>query len=194
MADLGSDVTQILDANVDDLLRVPIREDAAPGWLYATFAQVAAYVLFKLFGALTGDAGKAILVNATEDGFDLVTPFTNNYVLPSAFTTTPASDEVLMLHTFVEAVEFPANWTGIQKYVGTNPAATFALVVEKSTAGGAFAAAGTLSFSTGGALTAMTAGGTAISFAAGDTIRVMAPTVADTTVKNLAVTLKGTRS
>lgn len=193
MSDLGLDIDPIDNGDLEDDVRIPVRKAAVPGWLYLTLGQIWMYIYAKLFPDLTGKAGMIFIVDEYEQSFDFIDQFTRNYVLPLAFTTTPTSDEILMLHTFVEDVEFPANWAGVQKYVGTNPAATFALPVAKSTGGGAFASAGTLSISTAGALTATTAGGTAISFAAGDTIRVMAPTGLDATIKNVAITLKGTR-
>lgn len=70
MADLGTDIAQIVDGDVNDTVRIPVRKGAVAGWLYSTTAQLAAYVATKLFGDPTGQAGKAIIVNATEDGFE----------------------------------------------------------------------------------------------------------------------------
>ncbi len=72
MSDLGSDVTQILDADLaaDDNVRIPLRKSATPGWLYATASQIAIKVASLLFGSLVGHAGEAVLVNGTEDGFE----------------------------------------------------------------------------------------------------------------------------
>lgn len=70
---LNTGVTAIDDGDVADNVRFGVVINTTPGWLYATFAQVAAYVAAKLFGSLTGNAGKYIKVNSGETGFDFGT-------------------------------------------------------------------------------------------------------------------------
>lgn len=163
---------------------------ADPTWSAFAFANQLANNIFA--GPTSGGAAAPTFRSLV--AADLAGLATMNYVMPQAWTTTPTTSEILFLHTFVETVVFGANWAGIKKYVGTNPSATFAIDVAKSTGGGAFSSVGTLSISTGGALTATTSGGTSVTFNAGDTIKYTAPSVADTTLANFSITQKGTRS
>lgn len=120
-------------------------------------------------------------------------PLGTAYSVPMGFGPTPGSSEILLIHTFAEAVAFANDFAGCQSYCGTHPTTSFALDVQQSIAGGAPSSVGTLTFSTGGVLTAVTAGG-ALSFDPGDTILIIGPSSADATVANTAVTLKGVRS
>lgn len=116
------------------------------------------------------------------------------YPIPVGFTTAPTASEVLLIHVFTETVVFPANFSSAQKRVGTNPAATFAVDVQRSVAGAAYASIGSLSLSTGGALTGATTGGAAMTFNAGDAMMWIAPATPDASIANTGITLKGTRS
>ncbi|MGE8142277.1 hypothetical protein ACQKOE_09905 [Novosphingobium sp. NPDC080210] len=89
---------------------------------------------------------------------------------------------------FAENVVFPDDFSGAAGVVGTNPTSSFVISIEKNGT-----AAGSITVSTAGVFTFSTTG-TTLSFAAGDTIKVICPASADATVANLATTLKGTRS
>lgn len=101
------------------------------------------------------------------------------------FTTTPTASEVLLVHVVTDAFTVPIGLSGTRVSVGTNPAASFILSVRKN--GVEF---GTVTISTGGVATLAAASAT--SFAAGDLLSVLGPAVADTTIANVAVTLRGT--
>jgi hypothetical protein len=108
-------------------------------------------------------------------------------IVPFFFTTTPASSEVMAIYVAVDAFTIPANMSGSQVKVGTNPAATFAMDVQQNGT-----SIGTISISTGGTPTFTTTSGTAKSIAAGDVLKFVAPSTADTTIANVAVNIKGT--
>lgn len=110
------------------------------------------------------------------------------YSLPIYFLETPVADDVLLYHVFAENVVFPDDFSGAAGVVGTNPTSSFVISIEKNGT-----AAGSITVSTAGVFTFATTG-TTLSFAAGDTIKVICPASADATVANLATTLKGTRS
>lgn len=103
------------------------------------------------------------------------------------FTTTPTGSEVLGIYIAADAFTIPANLSGTEVSVGTDPAATFAIDVQKN--GSTIA---TISIATSGAPTLSTSGGTSKSISAGDVIKFVAPATPDTTIANVAVNLKGT--
>lgn len=102
-------------------------------------------------------------------------------------TTAPTASEVLCLYVAADAFTIPANLSGTQVKVGTNPAATFAIDVQKN--GSTIA---TISISTGGVVTLTTSGGTSKAIAVGDVVKFVAPGSADANIANLAVNVKGT--
>lgn len=115
------------------------------------------------------------------------------YVVPLGFPSNLTATEVELLHTFTEAVDFPANWGGAQGSVGTNPAASFVLTLSKITAG-VSTTVGTITVSTGGVFTFATSGGTAKSFAVGDVLKIVGPNPLDASIANFSATLTGTRA
>lgn len=114
------------------------------------------------------------------------------YSLPFGFTTATTASEVMLLHSFAEAVTFPANFSGSTGFVGGNPSATFTFTVAKGTPG-SFSTVGTISVSTGGVVTFATSGGVAVSFAAGDSLRVTAQAGVEAAMINCAFTFLGVR-
>lgn len=136
--------------------------------------------------ALVAGAGVGITV---DDAGDTITIKATDYRIGFFFTTTPTVSEVIALHVVTDAFTFPANFASpnSQGSCGTNPAASFALDVQKNGT-----TIGTITISTGGAFTFATASGTSKSIVAGDVIKVVAPSPADTTCANVAITLKGT--
>lgn len=101
------------------------------------------------------------------------------------FTNAPSSSEILLLHTFSDAMTFADDFAGSLADVGTNPAATFTLDVQKNGA-----SVGSIAISTGGVFTFTTTGGS-VSFAAGDQIKIVGPATPGTAA-NVSITLKGT--
>ena len=112
---------------------------------------------------------------------------TSLYVLPFGFTTTPTSDETLLLHVFPEAVTFSDDWAGSRYYVGINPTSSFVMTILKNGS-----SVGTVTISTAGVATFVTTG-TTVSFAAGDIFAITGPNTADATVGNVAISFSGIR-
>ena len=81
----------------------------------------------------------------------------------------------------------PANLSGSQVKVGTNATATFALDLQQNGT-----TIGTISIATSGTATLTTTSGTSKAIAIGDVLKVVAPGTVDTTIANVAITLKGT--
>ena len=110
-------------------------------------------------------------------------------------TTAPSASEVLCLHVVTDAFDFPANFANSKYAVGTNPAATFVIDVQRQVnATGAFTTIGTISISTGGAFTLTTVSGTAKSIAVNDVLKFVAPASTDASILNLVATLRGSRT
>lgn len=122
-------------------------------------------------------------------------PSTQYYRIGFFFTTTPAVSEVIAIHPVTDAFTLPANFASPDSKgaCGTNPTASFVLDVQRSLAASptSFSSIGTITISTGGAFTFATASGTSKSIAAGDVIKIVAPSPVDATCANVAVTLKG---
>jgi len=106
------------------------------------------------------------------------------------FTLSPASNEVVCIHVAPEAFVIPANFASpaARGSCGTNPLASYILSVTRNGS-----AIGTITISTGGVFTFATSGGIDQAFAAGDVLRITAPAVADTTIANVAITIRGVR-
>lgn len=102
------------------------------------------------------------------------------------FTTAPSASEVLVLFVSEQVFTFPANFVGSQAKGVTNPAATFALDVQKNGA-----SVGTVSISTGGVVTMTTSGGSAVIISVGDLMKFVAPIAPDASIANWAFTFKG---
>lgn len=105
------------------------------------------------------------------------------------FTTTPTVSEVLLLYSPAsgETVLLADDFAGSNCTVGTNPAASFVLDVQKNGS-----SVGSITIATNGAVTFATTG-TTVSLTSSDTLKIVAPSPADTTCANVAITLKGTR-
>jgi hypothetical protein len=128
-------------------------------------------------GAGTGSgSGDLVSTNNLSDVASAATSRTNLF-----------ASEVLCFYVAADAFTIPANMAGTQVNVGTNPAATFAIDVQKNGS-----TIGTISISTGGVATLTTTGGTSKSIAAGDVIKFVAPGSADATIANVAINVKGT--
>jgi hypothetical protein len=95
-----------------------------------------------------------------------------------------ASAQVLGL-TFVRAVDFPSNFSGSVGSVGAEPTASAVYTVKKNGA-----SVGTVTISTSGTFTFSTSG--AVLFVSGDRMTIIAPSVRDATLADVAMTLAGT--
>lgn len=152
-------------------------------------------VNFNLAGMVAQQGIKAVATGTDSLGntlfeFQPVTlaPLTRKYNLPIAFTSAPAANEIMMIHTFTQTVDFADEWGGSVGYVGTNPAATFVFTLAKIVAG-VPTTVGTISISSAGAITFATTD-TTVQFVAGDTLRVTAQAGVDT-IANTCLTLQG---
>lgn len=110
-----------------------------------------------------------------------------SYAVGGFFNISPGANEPVLQHVFAEPVDFPDDFTGSVGHVGTNPSATYTMNVQKNEA-----TIGTLSVSTGGAITYATTGG-AISFAAGDRLEVIGAATPDALIANFKFTFLGAR-
>lgn len=142
---------------------------------------------YTYFLVATNDAGSS----ANTAGINLTTSATGTlaYVVPFGMFTSADATEFLFGHVFTENVTFPANWTGAQGKVETNPAATYVITLKKNGT-----TCGTISVSTAGAFTFATTGGTSVSFVAGDKLTGFGPASADASIADLLASLRGTRS
>jgi len=98
----------------------------------------------------------------------------------------PQANIVMPWLTFVRQVDFDANFLDSKGTVGVNPTAqkTFTLTKNGSPAG-------TIVVATNGVVTFTTTGGIAIQFLAGDRLEITTPTTQDSTLRDVAFTLKG---
>ncbi|MFZ3582172.1 hypothetical protein ACOI1H_08395 [Loktanella sp. DJP18] len=99
---------------------------------------------------------------------------------------TPGASETLGKIIISRAVILPANLEGAVGHVDVNPADPFAIDLTRN----GFSA-GNITISTAGTFTFTTPGGSSVVLAAGDVVRFVAPSVADTTIAGIAVTLAG---
>jgi len=109
------------------------------------------------------------------------------------------ASQYLLVHTFGKATTIPANFGAYLGHAsqgrgGAAATGSVAIDVRKATAAapGTFSSVGTISVAAAALLaTFATTGGTAITFAAGDTIAVVAPATPDATFNNFNATLVG---
>ena len=135
-----------------------------------------------------GTAGEVLVKQSSTDGDAAWAPvFIPPYVLPMVFTFSPLSSEVLLMHTFVEDVNFVADFVGSFGFVEIHPEADFIIIVAKNAT-----VFGTITVHTDGTFTFSTSGNP-ISFTPGDTIKMTAPATVSALINNLSLSLKGIR-
>lgn len=135
----------------------------------------------------TNDTAYVNLNNSTSAAiWVLVTP-TSQYDIHFGFTATPLTDAILSTVLIPREVTFVADLAGSLGLVGTNPTASFDILVKDDGT-----TIGTITVATGGAVTFVTAGGTAKVIAAGSTLTLVAPTVTDASVADSTFVLFGT--
>ncbi|WP_242335311.1 hypothetical protein [Anaeromyxobacter sp. SG66] len=101
----------------------------------------------------------------------------------------PAANATVLRMTFTQAVSFPTNLSGSFVNVGVGSTAAAAYSLTKCPGGSSCSGFGTISISG----TTPTIVVTATTFAAGDWLYITAPAVQDSTLADVAFTLKGTR-
>lgn len=93
------------------------------------------------------------------------------------------------------AATFPANWSGAQGHINTNPTSSFVISLRKNATSSANGTAvGTVTISTGGAFTFATTAGASQAFVAGDHLSAWGPGSADATANDFNFTMTGTVS
>jgi hypothetical protein len=102
------------------------------------------------------------------------------------FPGNPGSAQLMFKFVATRAFTFPANFTGAYGHIGTNPTGSFAMDVSLEGA-----SIGTITVSTGGVFSFVTAGGTTKAVAAGEVIEIEAPVSTDGTAADIAATLVG---
>lgn len=165
-------------------LAVAFGANASNGWQFVTVAAEGVQLYVR-------DEDQAVQYDGAAW---VVVSVSNSYRIGFFFTTAPSASEVLLLHVVSTAFTFPANFAtpNSNGAVGTNPAGSFALDVQRQVGGsGAFVSIGTITISTGGAFTFATASGTSKSIAVGDVIKVLGPATPDAAIANVAITLVG---
>lgn len=119
----------------------------------------------------------------------------SEYILQWApwFNQTPASNELLALYVAVANYQYLADFAGSYSAAPiANPSASFVLNVDQQVGGtGGWTTIGTITVSTAGAVAFATTGGVAIDITAGDRLRVIGPSTADSTISGFSATLKG---
>jgi len=135
--------------------------------------------------SFSGEASKTVTVNSGETGLEFTTP---PYDIGMFLPGVPTNSQLLLQYVFDRAVDFPDEFAGAQGLVGTNPTAIATIDVKK---GGS--SIGTISISTGGVVTFVTAGGAVESFVAGDKLELIAQASADATLSDVSITFSGVR-
>lgn len=104
------------------------------------------------------------------------------------FTTTPTSSEVLCLHVAPVAFTIPANFSSPNSVgnCATSPTSSFAIDVQRNGS-----TIGTITIGTGGSFTFATSSGTSKSITVGDVLKFVAPSSADATCANVAISIQG---
>lgn len=99
----------------------------------------------------------------------------------------PTSSQLMFKYVTPRALVIPGNASGSVGHIGTNPTATFTMVL--SVAG---ASVGTIAVSTGGVFTFATTSGNPVNVTAGQRIEIAAPSGTDATAADIALSLSVT--
>lgn len=100
-----------------------------------------------------------------------------------------SNDQLLFQHIVTRPFTLADDFAGSQMVAGVAATATTTLDIEKNGSG-----IGTVQITSGGVVTFATTGSGAESFAAGDVLTILAPSSADATLADVAITLSGKRA
>ncbi len=114
----------------------------------------------------------------TDPAYDIVA------FLPGEF----ADSQLLMQLVFDRTVNFADDFAGSTGLVGTNPTSAATIDIKQGVS-----SIGTISITTGGAVTFVTSGG-APTFVSGDKLSLINQVTADATLADVSIALKGTRT
>jgi hypothetical protein len=148
-------------------------------------SQVESYLAFwEQMAGGGGGGGSVGVIGATGPSIDTGSP----YDVVCSLTGLPAAAQTVLILTFNRAVSFAGNFGGSHGTAGVNPTATATYTVKQNGS-----SIGTVVVSTGGVVTFTTTSGAAQTFAAGDRMQVIAPSSADATLADVAITFAGAR-
>lgn len=111
--------------------------------------------------------------------------------IPFFVSGKPASAQIVLNWIFAASITLPASLTGSQFHIATNPAAVMTFALSKIS-GGSSSSIGSVSFGTSGAATITFA--SAITFAAGDILSLVAPSPQDTAGSDVSMVFVGSPS
>lgn len=134
------------------------------------------------YPAFTGNAGKVLAVNGTEDDVEWIK---RPLRIGVSIGGLPVANEILMLYAFDQAASFPAGMTNSQAIAGASATASTTFTVKKNGT-----SIGTIVFSAAGTVGSFT-GFSASSFGAGDVLSLTAPTTPDVTLGAIAFNFVG---
>jgi hypothetical protein len=169
---------------------------AAPGLPTLAHAEVLgnpgfALMLRAAFG--DGVAGQALISGGT--GVDPAWGV-GKYIVGAYAPAAPTASQVLLLHQVSRAVTIPANFAAHAGYSSRARArvaatASTTINVQRATAAApsTFSNIGTIVFAAGALTGTFSTSGTAVSYAAGDTLALVAPATPDTTLAGFSATL-----
>lgn len=100
----------------------------------------------------------------------------------------PQDSQLLLQIVFDRTVNFADDFSGSSGLVGVNPTSAATIDIKQGVS-----SIGTISITTGGAVSFVTSGGAA-AFVAGDKLSFINQAVADATLEDVSITLKGTRT
>lgn len=136
-------------------------------------------------GTITVDASQEVVTLDT--GAQGIPGTGDLFNLAVSATGALLSGEILLRHVFASAISFADDFSGSYATADTASTGTVACSITKN---GSQVA--TITFTASATGVFATAGG-AVSFAAGDVLRIIAPASADATLADLSITLYGTR-
>lgn len=140
---------------------------------------------------VSGDIAAGQIISVTYDGtqFQMVTTTASQpFLLVFPFDGKPAANTEYILEPFPIPVTFPGNFSGAVGKCLANPAATATFTLKKNGS-----SCGTFAISTSGTFTFTSTSGAPVSFSVNDYMSIVTPTVQDTTLADVGVTLLGTR-
>jgi hypothetical protein len=137
------------------------------------------------FTALARELVEIATLPALRDFLEIPGSNEDFYNVPFGFAATPEDDEVLLLHVFTVDVQFETDWDGAQSFVGTLPADTVVLDVQRNGT-----SVGSITIDDAGDVTFETVAARPI-FVIGDVMTIVAPSPADGDIANCAFTFRG---
>lgn len=134
----------------------------------------------------TGAAGEGVRVKLDETGLEFGTVRAPTVQVSTFQNPEPTASQIILRYITPEAWTLPANMVGSGINVGVAPTATATLNVLRNGV-----SIGSIGITTGPAYSFSSVGGTAVAFAVGDILDVVAPATPDATLAEIALTFTG---